>query len=96
MTLREFKEAIQTAEKPIHLSQHLEAMFEDALGNWDRAHEIAQSCNDLYGNLIHAYLHRKEGDQWNAKYWYDKTDRQIPSHSLEQEWEEISEELLTL
>lgn len=96
MTFETFKKAIENAEKPAGISPHLEAMYEDAAGNWEQAHEIAQNCNDVYGSLIHAYLHRKEGDQWNAKYWYDKANRPKPNYSLEQEWEEICAELLKL
>jgi len=37
----------------------------------------------------YAYLHRKEGDNWNADYWYKKAKRNRPNLSLEQEWEEL-------
>jgi hypothetical protein len=44
--------------------------------------------------LIHAYLHRKEGDIWNADYWYSKAGKKRPSVSLQQEWEIITKNLL--
>lgn len=37
----------------------------------DRAHKIAQDDEgDMSSNLCHAILHRREGDFWNAKWWY--------------------------
>ncbi len=38
-----------------------------------------------------AFVYRKEGDKWNANYWYDKAGRTMPSSSLNAELEEIKE-----
>ncbi|MHA8080228.1 hypothetical protein VR610_03630 [Aquirufa regiilacus] len=35
---------------------------------------------------VHAYLHRKEGDIWNADYWYARAKKTRPAYSLEEEW----------
>jgi len=94
MTLEEFKKAIKNKKKPEKLDPHLEAMYEDAIGNWDGAHDIAQNISNKLGSLIHAYLHRKEGDNWNANYWYNQAGRKMPNISLEQEWNAICFELL--
>jgi hypothetical protein len=53
---------------------------------WDDAHEIAQSKegNPAY-DRVHALLHRIEGDDFNAKYWYRKVGEQMPGISIEQE-----------
>lgn len=96
MSLQEFKTHIKNRQKPDELNPYLEAMYEDALGDWEKAHEIAQNCGDMYGNWIHAYLHRKEGDRWNARYWYGNAGKTMPNYSLDREWEEICEELLRL
>jgi hypothetical protein len=38
---------------------------------WHRAHEIAQAREgDRLYDRLHALLHRIEGDEWNAGYWY--------------------------
>jgi len=38
---------------------------------WHRAHEIAQAHEgDRQYDRLHALLHRIEGDEWNAGYWY--------------------------
>ena len=94
MDFQEFEKAVNTRKKPEKLSPYLEAMYEDGIGDWEKAHEIAQHINDSTGDLIHAYLHRKEGDRWNANYWYERAGRKIPQTSLEEEWKAIIKELL--
>lgn len=48
-------------------------------GDWDKSHSIAQDYSDdvtncNMANWIHAVLHKIEGDVWNSKYWYAKTN----------------------
>jgi hypothetical protein len=44
---------------------------------------------------VHAYLHRKEGDESNARYWYRTADKPFPTgQSLEAEWRALVEQLL--
>ena len=64
------------------------------VGDWDTAHSIAQDIPDSNGSRVHAYLHRKEGDQTNASYWYSRAGKPKPAISLEQEWEQIAIVLL--
>ena len=53
-------------------------------------HVIAQEINSDLGNWIHAYLHRKEGDRWNAGYWYQRAHKEYPKKmSLDDELETI-------
>ncbi len=40
----------------------------------DPAHDIVQDLTDAGAALIHAILHRREPDYWNAKYWFRRTD----------------------
>lgn len=94
MTLGEFKKSISNDKPPGDLAKPLKALWEDAKGDWDRAHETAQSVSDWKGAWVHAYLHRKEGDTGNASYWYSRAGRPRSSVSLEEEWEEIAEALL--
>jgi hypothetical protein len=54
-----------------HLLQAVEAALAD---DWDTAHKIAQDYGDPYANWIHAVLHKIEGDAWNSRYWYARTD----------------------
>jgi len=64
----------------------LEALDCDLRGEWDKAHELAQSVEDTDGYWLHAYLHRKEGDNSNAAYWYSRAGKPVPGDSLEVEW----------
>jgi hypothetical protein len=43
---------------------------------------------------VHAYLHRKEGQAWNADYWYSRAGRGFHRPTLEAEWEALVEGLL--
>lgn len=94
MTLAEFKQTL-TNSSPPKVSALLEALWYDAKGDWEKAHTIAQDVNTKDGDWIHAYLHRKEGDQFNAQYWYDRANRSMPKTSLAEEWNSITEELIS-
>jgi len=67
----------------------LQALWWDAKGNWETSHNIAQELHTQMGSWIHAYLHRKEGDDWNAGYWYRQAGRSFPQIALEEEFKEL-------
>lgn len=67
-------------------TQLLAALWWDKNGDWDRAHSIAQDFAGRDGSWVHAYLHRVEGDEWNASYWYNRANKKVPNQSLEEEW----------
>ncbi|MBK9016180.1 MAG: hypothetical protein IPM82_20120 [Saprospiraceae bacterium] len=67
----------------------LAALWHDAQGDWEAAHNIAQDIHTRDGSWLHAYLHRKEGDLWNAGYWYRQAGKSIATGTLELEWEEL-------
>ncbi|MDX1941295.1 MAG: hypothetical protein SFU99_12135 [Saprospiraceae bacterium] len=90
MTFAEFR----SLAHPQDLPPLLQALWQDAQGNWHKAHEIAQDIETPDGAWVHAYLHRKEGDIWNADYWYRRAGRTRPDATLEKEWEEIVKGLL--
>ena len=94
MTLDAFRRTLTETAPPDTLSPPLLAMWQDAKGNWNAAHAIAQDIDDRTGSWIHAYLHRKEGDVGNAGYWYRRAG-QPPAHdTLEEEWSRIVTALL--
>ena len=94
MNLHDFKQSLQTLNSPTDASVYLKALWHDAKGNWKKAHELIQDLPDKTASRIHAYLHRKEGDTWNADYWYNKAGKKKPAIALEEEWEQIVKELL--
>ena len=92
-----FDEFVVMREKgtiPDDIPMLLQALLLDGVGDWDSAHKIAQNVFTKDGSWVHAYLHRKEGDRSNAAYWYSNAGRRMPESMLEEEWEEISRELL--
>ena len=94
MNLADFKTTLATDNPPKGISVYLEALWYDAKDDWQKAHELIQDLPDKNASWIHAYLHRKEGDNWNADYWYQKAGRKRPAASLEKEWDEIAIALL--
>jgi hypothetical protein len=91
MDLQLFKQSLSSAKAPSGTSIYLQSLWEDGKGNWEQSHNLIQDLTDKTAAWIHAYLHRKEGDNWNADYWYSKAGRKRPSVSLEEEWETIAE-----
>jgi hypothetical protein len=87
-------EEFRRGAEPVSQGPALCALWHDAQGNWDRAHELAQESGDADGDWVHAYLHRKEGDDANAAYWYARAKRKKPAGALQSEWEEIVGTLL--
>lgn len=93
MTVEAFRQltAAEAAQHP----PLLHALWHEAHGNWDRAHEIAQDIESADGARVHAYLHRREGDEANAAYWYRRAHRPVCKLQLADEWIQIVEEMLS-
>lgn len=89
MDLTSFKKSILANDIPLSLSVYLQALWFDARGNWEEAHRLVQDVAGEKAAWIHAYLHRREGDIWNADYWYSKAGKIRPSISLNAEWETL-------
>ena len=84
-----FKQSLDHEAPPVNWPESLKAMWWDSKGDWVRSHDIAQEIYSDIGNWIHAYLHRKEGDKWNAGYWYRRAGKNFPNMSLEEENDQI-------
>lgn len=94
MNLTTFKTSLSVPTPPPETSVYLQALWHEAKGEWEKAHELIQDLPDQKAAWIHAYLHRKEGDTWNADYWYRRANKARPQTSLGQEWENITSTLL--
>jgi hypothetical protein len=66
-------------------SNHIKALDLSKAGKWDEAHRLVQRHSDRMSCLIHAYLHRLEGDLSNASYWYRRAEESMPDYSLDEE-----------
>ena len=95
MKLIDFKNSLQEKTPPVNISPNLEALWYDGKGNWAKAHDIADGNPYPEANWVHAYLHRKEGDDWNANYWYRRAGKTMPTVSLEEEWAQLVAYFLT-
>jgi hypothetical protein len=84
----------QAPRPPAGCGPALEALWLDARGDWEGAHAKAQEDPGRAGAWVHAYLHRKEGDGSNARYWYARAGRPPAEGEVGAEWEAIAAELL--
>lgn len=94
MTYDDFILTIETDDQPPKLPLYLQALWHDAKGNWSKAHSLIDSLDDANSSWVHAYLHRKEGDVGNADYWYRRANKKRPAVSLNEEWQNLTAELL--
>lgn len=94
MTLHTFKKLLSEENPPATLHGTLLAMWKAGRGDWHGAHDLVQDDEGGEAAWVHAYLHREEGDLFNAGYWYRRAGRPVCKESLEAEWDEIVSELL--
>lgn len=63
------------------IADALSALKNDGIGlgpAWDQAHELAQAHEgQLAFDRLHAFLHRIEGDAFNAAYWYRRSSEPV-------------------
>jgi len=93
-TLSEFKSSLKLNQPGPDLSVQLKSLWYDGKGDWHLAHAQVDQLNDKASAWVHAYLHRKEGDTWNADYWYNRAGQTRPKVSLDEEWEQLVQHFL--
>ncbi len=95
MTLEEFSRSLPAAAPPQACDLALQGLWWAGKGEWDRAHGCAQQREGDPGcDWVHAYLHRQEGDDANAGYWYRRAGHKPPTIPLAEEWASIATRLL--
>lgn len=94
MDIGDFEASLSAETPPAGLAPPLQALWHEAKGAWDRAHRLAQGEDDPIGAWVHAYLHRVEGDEGNAGYWYRRAGKPHSNAPLKEEWSEIVAALL--
>ncbi len=96
--LKNYKEFLQTLSEDtpiVDWPEALNSLWYDAKGNWEASHDIAQEMHNTMGSWIHAYLHRREGDEFNAGYWYRQAGRPFPNTTLAAEHQEMVESVIS-
>ena len=94
MDANDFLNSVKLDFPPAGLAPHLEALWWDAKGDWAKGHSLVDELQSKDGMAVHAYLHRKEGQLWNADYWYARAGRQCHRPDLNDEWTALVEAFL--
>ncbi|MGA2537939.1 MAG: hypothetical protein ABSF53_18135 [Terracidiphilus sp.] len=94
MTVEELCASLVFEAPPGNFSPLQAALWWDAKGEWARAHALVDELETPEGMAVHAYLHRKEGEAWNADYWYKRAGRRFHRPALDAEWTALAEALL--
>ena len=94
MNSKIFKASLTLEAPDPALSTILQSLWYDAKGDWKTAHDLVDQLSGTDAAWVHAYLHRKEGDSWNADYWYARAKKTRPGYSLEEEWGNLVEQFL--
>jgi hypothetical protein len=89
-----FRESLTAEAPPDGLTVPLQALWWDAKGNWQQAHSLVDELETKDGMAVHAYLHRKEGEEWNADYWYRRSGTEYRRPTLQSEWAALIDGLL--
>ena len=87
MKIQDFENSLAFDFPPAGISVQLESLWWDGKGNWQKAHDLIDHLQDRDSAHIHAYLHRVEGDLWNARYWYNRAKQPEFKGTLQEEWE---------
>ena len=90
-TYDDFLQSLHRNEPENNWSKAIQSLWYDAKDDWQASHDIAQDLQTTLGSWIHAYLHRKEGDRFNAGYWYRQAGRNFPKETLAEEHQKIVE-----
>ncbi len=95
MTIDDLRRSLAGKTPPVDLRPALQALWWADRGDWNRAHEcVQQHEGDPDCDLVHAHLHRQEGDMANAAEWYRGAGRAPSTLPLPEEWTAIATELL--
>ena len=91
----QFRSSLHQPYPPDEMPPLLAALWWEAKGDWNQAHEIAQGVKGADAAWVHAYLHRKEGADTNAAYWYAQARQPCCTLPLDTEREQIVSTLHT-
>lgn len=93
MNVSAFRSTLQADAPPSDLPPTLAALWWEAKGDWARGHGLVDELESPEAMAVHAYLHRREGADWNAEYWYRRSGKSFYRPALDEEWEALVEGL---
>lgn len=88
MNVEDFKNSLSLDAPMAGFTALQLALWHTGKNNWQQAHDITQMYegeNDF--DRLHAYLHRVEGDESNARYWYRRCNTVMPDKTPDEEYE---------
>ncbi|NJB35875.1 MULTISPECIES: hypothetical protein [Flavobacteriaceae] len=94
VSLEVFKDTLDADEPIKSWPNYLQALWWACNENWKNAHDLVDQSTDATSKWVHAHLHREEGDQWNANYWYRQAGKTMPNISIREERDTIIAALL--
>lgn len=90
----EFQATLVLNAPPKEWPVELCALWYDANDDWQSAHNLIDHLSNPMAKRVHAYLHRKEGDEWNAGYWYRQAKKPFCTLTLDEELRQLIIEIL--
>jgi hypothetical protein len=91
--LDQFLASLAEEVSPNGLSGPLLGVWHAMRGEWQAAHDAVQEENTSCA-WVHAVLHREEGDDCNAAYWYRLARRSSSAGPIRDEYLAIARELI--
>lgn len=89
MPLDKFRRSLADEAPPEGASPALTALWHQGRGDWQAAHEAVMSDGSKEAAWVHAHLHRVEGDESNAAYWYNRAGQPHCQEPLVSEWADL-------
>lgn len=91
ISFESFIHSLKEETPPADSNSYLRALWFAHRGQWDAAHDLVQHDASVNAAWIHAYLHRVEGDDANAAYWYRNAGKPVCRTDLKTEWNALVE-----
>jgi hypothetical protein len=85
MDVAGLRASLTEATPPASLGAPLAALWHLEKGDWEAAHPLVQDDASRAGAWVHAHIHRIEGDDWNARYWYGQAGQPVGNGDLDKE-----------
>tara|TARA_Y100000385_G_scaffold282894_1_gene338106 strand:+ start:4199 stop:4501 length:303 start_codon:yes stop_codon:yes gene_type:complete len=94
MTRSLFLNSLDSSSPPESFDPYFKALWYIFNDDWQSAHVIVDGPPGSIFALLHAVVHRMEGDRWNANYWYRRAGKSFPELDFKEERQELLDHLL--